>query len=133
MVLIGYVTSRSITLVQLNFIDNVCQIFEDFMKSFQSDKPRIHRLYDVMGNLMIRLLLRFVKKKKKKIKNMYVTDLPDVDLSRSNRLQDSEISVGEGTRNGQSEQNKCLLGMRPAFGHSFLYSKEIAIQKQASC
>ena len=64
---------------------------------------------------------------------MYVTDLPDVDLSRSNRLQDSEISVGEGTRNGQSEQNKCLLGMRPAFGHSFLYSKEIAIQKQASC
>ena len=64
MVLIGSVTSRNVTLVQLHFIDNVCQIFEDFLKSFQSDKPQIHRLYDVMGNLMIRLLLRFVIKEK---------------------------------------------------------------------
>jgi len=73
------------------------------LKSFQSDKPQIHRLYDAMGNLMIRLLLRFVKKEK--IQNQYVTDLPDVDLSRSNQLQDSEISIGEGSRNAQI-QNK---------------------------
>ena len=36
-VLMGFVTSRNVTLVQLNFIDNVCHIFEDFLKSFQSD------------------------------------------------------------------------------------------------
>jgi hypothetical protein len=62
MVLVGSVTSRNVTLVQLNFIDNVCQIFEDFLKLFQSDERQIHRLYGEMGNLMIRLLLRIVKK-----------------------------------------------------------------------
>ena len=95
MVLVGSVTSRNVTLVQLNFIDNVCQIFEDFLKSFQSDEPQIHRLYGEMGNLMIRLLLRFVKKEK--IQNLNVIDLRDVDLSRSYQLQDSEIFIGEGT------------------------------------
>jgi hypothetical protein len=41
------------------------------------------RDYGEMGNLMIGLFLRFVgKKEKKQILN--VTDLPDVDLSRSN-------------------------------------------------
>ena len=64
MILIGSVTSRNITLIQLNFIDNVCQIFKDFLESFQSDEPQIHRLYGEMDNLMIRFLLRFVKKEK---------------------------------------------------------------------
>jgi hypothetical protein len=45
-------------------------------------------IYGEMGNLMIRLFLRFVekkdKKKKEKIQILNVTDLPDVDLSRSN-------------------------------------------------
>jgi hypothetical protein len=48
-VLMGFVTSRNVTLVQLNFIDNVCQIFEDFVKSFHSDEPEIHRLNGEMG------------------------------------------------------------------------------------
>jgi hypothetical protein len=37
MVLIGSVTSRNVTLVELHFIDNICQIFEDFLKLFQSE------------------------------------------------------------------------------------------------
>jgi hypothetical protein len=45
-------------------------------------------IYGEMGNLMIRLFLRFLekkdKKKKEKIQILNVTDLPDVDLSRSN-------------------------------------------------
>jgi len=40
----GSVTGRNVTLVQLNFINNVCQIFEDFLKSFQSNEQQIHRL-----------------------------------------------------------------------------------------
>jgi len=77
-----------------------------------------------MGNLMIRLLLRFVKKEK--IQNLHVTDLPDVDLSRSNQLQDSEISIGEGTRKclkkcSEPEQKKCRLGMQSAFGSIAFY------------
>ena len=69
--------------------------------------------YDEMGNLMIKLLPRIIKRK---IQTLHVTNLPDVDLSRSNQLQDSEISIGEGTRKylkkcSESEQKKCLLGM----------------------
>jgi hypothetical protein len=45
--LIGSVTSRNVTLVELHFIDNICQIFEDFLKLFQSDEPQIHRLYNL--------------------------------------------------------------------------------------
>ena len=62
MVLIGSVTSRNVTLVELNFIDNVCQIFKDFLESFQSHEPQIYRLYGEMDKLMIRLLLRLGKK-----------------------------------------------------------------------
>ena len=70
--------------------------------------------YDEMGNLMIKLLPRIIKKSK--IQTLHVTNLPDVDLSRSNQLQDSGISIGEGTRKclkkcSESEQKKCLLGM----------------------
>ena len=46
-VLIRSVTSRNVTLVELHFIDNVCQIFENFLKSFLSDEPQIHRLYNL--------------------------------------------------------------------------------------
>ena len=70
--------------------------------------------YDEMGNLMIKLLPRIINKSK--IQTLHVTNLPDVDLSRSNQLQDSEISIGGGTRKylkkcSESEQKKCLLGM----------------------
>ena len=44
MVLIGSVTSTHVILVELHFIDNVCQIFDNFLNSFQSDEPQIHRL-----------------------------------------------------------------------------------------
>ena len=104
------------------------------MESFQSDEPQIHRLYCEMVWLLLRLV------KKEKIQNLNVTELQDVDLSRSNQLQDSEISVGEGTKNclkkcSEPGQKKCLLGMQSIsfWFHSFLSSKEIAIQKQASC
>jgi hypothetical protein len=130
MVLIRSVTSRNVTLVELHFIDNVCQIFENFLKSFLSwrdwsidnsfhtsvtfrilssdtnsffaissmsdclDKAifwgfkypilaRCYIIYGEMGNFMIRLFLRFVGKKEK-IQILNFTDLPDVDLSRSN-------------------------------------------------
>ena len=70
------------------------------------------------------MLLRFVKKEK--IQNLNVTDLQDVDLSRSNQLQDSEISVGEGTKNclkkcSEPGQKKFLLGMQSAFGSIAFY------------
>ena len=52
--------------------------------------------YDEMGNWMIKLLPRIINKSK--IQTLHVTNLPDVDLSRSNQLQDSEISIGGGTR-----------------------------------
>ena len=134
MVLIGFVTSRNVTLVQLNFIYNVCQIFKDFLKSFQSDEPQIHRLYDVMGNLIVTEICN----KEKDTKPVHVTDLPDVDLSRSNQLQDSEISIGEDSINSLK---KCSVRTKEISSrnvisfwcHRFLSSKEIAIQKQASC
>ena len=56
----GFVTSRTVTLVQLNFIDNVCQIFEDFLKSFQSDEPQIHRLNGEMGKWEIVIQKQFL-------------------------------------------------------------------------
>ena len=48
MVLIGSVTSRNVTLVELHFIDNICQIFEDFLKSIciigiYQPKEKFHR------------------------------------------------------------------------------------------
>lgn len=118
MVLIGSSSSRNETLAQLHYIDNIFKIFQDFLTSFQSDKPQIHRLYDEIGNLMIKLLLRFVKKES--IQNKHVAELPDVDLSKSNQISDSELSIVEDTRKvrkkcSESVQKKCLLGMRSAF------------------
>ena len=56
------------------------------------------------------------------MQNLNVTDLQDVDLSRSNQLQDSEISVGEDTSKcSEPGQKKCLLGMQSAFGSIAFY------------
>jgi hypothetical protein len=49
----------------------------------KQQKQNSGTIYGEMGNLMIRLFLRFVEKKEK-IQILNVTDLPDVDLSRSN-------------------------------------------------
>ena len=89
-----------------------------------SQMSNIFTGYDEMGNLMIKLLPRIINKSK--IQTLHVTNLPDVDLSRSNQLQDSEISIGGGTRKylkkcSEWEQKKCLLGMWSAFGAIAFY------------
>lgn len=72
------------------------QIFEDFLKSFQSEEPQIHRLYDEMCEIIRTMCLRFVKKDEVQGRNG--KDLIHIDVSRSHQLPDDQITIGEPTR-----------------------------------
>lgn len=77
----------------LNTFRGMLSIFQDYVKSFQSEKPRIHILHSKMVEVVQRLMGIFVKPEHipdsaSKLKNLNVTH-------KSIQKSDKDLSVGK--------------------------------------
>ena len=54
--------NKQVTPAELHFLDCFVQIFEDFLRSFQSKAPPINRLYDDIFGIIRIVCLRLLKK-----------------------------------------------------------------------
>ena len=84
------------TRAQLEFINNVSPVFEDFLELFQRSAPQIHILYDRMCEILRKLMARFLKRES--YENKFGYDLVSIDCSAKSQLSDSDIVVGEATK-----------------------------------
>ena len=84
------------TKAQLEFINNVSPVFEDFLELFQRSGPQIHILYDRMCEILRKLMARFLKKES--YDSCLGGDLVSIDCGVKSQLSDSDIALGEATK-----------------------------------
>jgi hypothetical protein len=99
-------------LVQLNFISSTGAIFNEFSKTFQTERdPLIHILHESLVEILKRMMRRFIKSE---VVDTSV-DLVDLDVSESeNQLLDVDIEIGNEARTSlqkvsSAEQRKLVL------------------------
>ena len=101
------------TKAHLEFISNVSPVFEEFLTIFQKNCPQVHILYDKMLELLHTLMGRFLKRVA--FEKKFGNDLVSIDCSANNRLPDSDIAIGEGTK-------KALAQLKPEHRKNVLLS-----------
>ena len=84
------------TKAQLEFINNVSPVFEDFLELFQRSAPQIHILYDRMCEILRKRMARFLKKES--YDSCLGGDLVSIDCGVKSQLSDSDIALGEATK-----------------------------------
>ena len=82
---------------QIHFLVSVADIFNPFLKFFQTEEPLFHLIYDQLGTLLTVLLGRFIRKDL--LVNKAARKLSKIRLEvLENHLAYSELEIGEQTR-----------------------------------
>ena len=101
---------------QMHFLISVADIFNSFLKFFQSEEPLIHLLHDQLTTLLKMVMGRFIKKEL--LANKAAKGLSNISLEvLENHLAYKELEIGEQTRReigklSQENQKKFLLGAK---------------------
>ena len=117
----------------LAFVAFAAQDFESFLIEFQSNEPLIHMLYPKMGNLLLKLMTKFISKA-----NVYddadgmrtpkpVSDLTKVDVSlKSVQLSTKNIDIGTKAKLLLLESNLSV-AEKSTFRHNCLKFYAVAV------
>ena len=101
---------------QIHFLVSVADIFNPYIKFFQTEEPLVHLLYDQLGTLLTVLLGRFIRKDL--LVNKAARKLSKICLEvLENHLAYSELEIGEKTRQeieklSEEKQKKFVLGAK---------------------
>ena len=101
---------------QIHFLVSVVDIFNPFLKFYQTEEPLVHLLYDQLGTLLTVLLGRFIRKDL--VVNKAARKLSKIRLEVvENHLAYSELEIGEQTRQeieklSEEKQKKFALGAK---------------------
>lgn len=110
---------KDATKFNLEFLNNIIPIFEDFLTLFQRSTPTVHLVYDLMCQTLTKLMRRFLKSDA--MKGKYGTELsklPCEDIQL--RLADEDIVMGDHSRDvlqrlNKEKQRSVMLGVRSFF------------------
>ena len=101
---------------QIHFLVSVADIFNPFLKCFQTEEPLVHLRYDQLGTFLTVLLGRFIGKDL--LVNKAARKLSKIHLEvLENHLAYSELEIGEQTRQeieklSEEKQKKFVLGAK---------------------
>jgi len=84
-------------LVQLHSVCFICQLFEDFLTNFQTEKPVVHLLYDTMVELLTSVMLKFLQYDVVHAAKKDAKQLLKVDTGIVNQLPVNDIVINEAT------------------------------------